>query len=170
MENHTKHSLGHRAFFFFLARRIKFSLFLFALTLAAWYSERWIPSAHAEWGMYATEFLLALSVAYFALVFIRTYIEYRYYTYMFTENAFTMTSGSFLQKEVAALYHQIQNVNIERRPMDRLAGVSQIIILMAGPHESANNRIVLPGVGKTKAKLVQKELLSRARGGKTMTL
>jgi hypothetical protein len=30
-------------------------------------------------------------------------------------------------------------------------------------HDAAQNKIVLPAVGKTKAKLVQKELLVRAR-------
>jgi hypothetical protein len=30
-------------------------------------------------------------------------------------------------------------------------------------HDAAHNKIVLPAVGKTKAKLVQKELLVRAR-------
>ena len=91
-------------------------------------------------------------------------MEYHFYTYTFTDEAFIMTSGYIVRNELAALYHQIQNVNIQRGPLDRLAGVSQIVIFMNGSeHSGAHNKIVLPAVGKTKAKLVQKELLVRAR-------
>ena len=93
-----------------------------------------------------------------------TYMEYHFYTYMFTDEAFIMTSGYIMRNELAALYHQIQNVSIQRRPLDRLAGVSKIVIFMNGAEkDAAHNKIVLPAVGKTKAKLVQKELLMRAR-------
>jgi len=44
-----------------------------------------------------------------------------FYTYMFTDEAFIMTSGYIVRNELAALYHQIQNVNIQRNPLDRLA-------------------------------------------------
>ena len=45
-----------------------------------------------------------------------------------------------------------------------MVGVSKIVIFMNGAEkDAAHNKIVLPAVGKTKAKLVQKELLIRAR-------
>jgi membrane protein YdbS with pleckstrin-like domain len=162
-ENDKKHRLGHRAFTMFLSRHIKFSIFLFALTAAAWYGERYVSATNLPWAAYGVEVLLMLSIAYFVFIFIETYLVYRYYTYLFTEEAFMMTSGYMLRREVAALYHQIQNVNIERSPLDRLIGVSRIVIYMTGDKSSPQNQIVLPGVGKTKAKHVQKELLERAR-------
>lgn len=162
-ENNKKHRLGHRAFTMFLFRRIKFSLFLFALTIASWYGERYVPADYLGWSEYATEVIFALSVAYFVFIFLSTYLEYRYYTYLFTDEAFIMTSGYMVRAEIAALYHQIQNVNIMRSPLDRLIGVSRIVILMTGDKTSPQNQIILPGVGKTKAKLVQRELLARAR-------
>lgn len=164
MEDHKKHSLGHRAFILFLSRRIKLFLLLAIIDGAIWYGERWLPSSFLLWGSYAVNILLMISGAYFLFILAQTYLEYRYYTYMFTEEAFMMTSGLFVRNEVAALYHQIQNVNIERGPLDRIAGVSQIVIFMAGSERAAgHNKFVLPAVGKTKAKLVQKELLLRAR-------
>lgn len=162
-ENNKKHRLGHRAFTMFLFGRIKFSLFLFALTIASWYGERYVPVDYLGWSQYATEVLLALSIAYFVFIFFSTYMEYRYYTYLFTEEAFMMTSGYMMRTEVAALYHQIQNVNLMRSPLDRLIGVSRVVIYMTGDKSSPQNQIMLPGVGKTKAKLVQRELLTRAR-------
>ena len=162
-ENNKKHRLGHRAFTMFLFRRIRFFVFFVALTVAAWYAERWMPPVYAPWGDYAVKMLALLCVAYFVLLFAETYLEYRYYTYLFTDEAFMMTSGYMTRSEMAALYHQIQNVNILRSPLDRLIGVSRIVIYMTGDKAAAQNQLVLPGVGKTKAKHVQRELLTRAR-------
>lgn len=159
-----RHSLGHRAFLVFLSRRITFSIFLFILTIVVWYSERWMPPDYLVWGAYFAKVFLAISVAYFLFIFLETWLEYRYYTYLFTDEAFIMTYGYVVRNEIATLYHHIQNVNIERSVVDRLIGVSKIIILMTGSdRDTRRNQIVLPAVGKRKAKLVQTELLSRAR-------
>jgi len=162
-ENNKKHRLGHRAFTMFLFSRIKFFLFLAAITAGIWYAQPWLPSQYALWGPFAAQLALAITIAYFVLIFLQTYLEYRYYTYLFTDEAFMMTSGYMLRSEVAALYHQIQNVNILRSPLDRMIGVSRIVILMTGDKSNPQNQLILPGVGKTKAKLVQRELLARAR-------
>jgi len=164
MENHKKHSLGQRAYILFLAKRIKLVIFLFVLTGALWYSERWLPPYYIPIGDYAVQLFALTSGLYFLALLLYTYMEYRFYTYMFTDEAFIMTSGYIVRNEMAALYHQIQNVSIQRNPLERLAGVSQIVIFMTGSErDAAHNKIVLPAVGKTKAKLVQKELLMRAR-------
>jgi len=159
-----KHSLGNRAFFVFLVRRIKLAIFLFILTAAVWYGERWIPADYAPWGDYATRILFAVSAAYLLFIVLETYLEYRYYTYLFTDDAFIMTYGYVMRNEVATLYHHIQNVNIERSIADRMIGVSKIIIMMTGSdRETRRNQVVLPALGRRKAKLVQAELLRRAR-------
>ncbi len=164
IDTKKKHFLGRRAFALFLFKRIKFSLFLFGLTAIVWYSERWIRDPYSGlWMDYGAKLLLLFGLAYLALIFFRTYLEYHSYTYTFTEEAFVMTYGYIIRNEIAALYHQIQNVNIKRAVSDRLIGVSQLVIVMAGlDREGHHTQIVLPGVGKTKAKLVQKELLVRA--------
>jgi membrane protein YdbS with pleckstrin-like domain len=143
---------------------MKLVIFFFVLTVAAWYSERWAPPYYAPFVDYGVNLLALFSVLYFLAIILWTYMEYRVYTYTFTDEAFIMTSGYIIRTELAALYHQIQNVSIQRNPLDRLAGVSQIVIFMNGAEkDAAHNKIVLPAVGKTKAKLVQKELLIRAR-------
>lgn len=164
MENHKKHSLGRRAYLLFLSKRIKLVVFFFVLTAAAWYSERWAPAYYLPFVQYGVELLAFFSVLYFLAMLLWTWLEYHFYTYTFTDEAFIMTYGYVERNELAALYHQIQNVNIQRSPLDRMAGVSKVIILMTGSqHDPVHNRIVLPAVGKTKAKLVQQELLTRAR-------
>ena len=162
--NGKKHALGQRAFFVFLFARIKWVVIMFALTFSVWYSVRWVPVDYSFWVSYAAQLLLLLSISLFVLVFLRTYFEYRYYTYLFTEEAFIMTYGYIVRNEVATLYHHIQNVNIERSVLDRAIGVSKIIIMMTGSdRDTRRNQIVLPAVGRTKARLVQAELLQRAR-------
>jgi membrane protein YdbS with pleckstrin-like domain len=164
MENQLKHHLGHRAFIIFLFRKIKISLVLFIITLGVWYSERWFSPSNVFYVQYAAYILLLISIAYFLVIFLFTWMEYRFYTYTFTEEAFMTSSGSFLRTEGAALYHQIQNVNIERSPFDRVVGVSKLVIFLTGSEkEGSHNKLILPAVGKTKAKAVQKELLLRAR-------
>lgn len=159
-----KHSLGHRAFLLFLSHRLGIILIPAALTFGAWWAERWIPPDYVLWGYYTTEFLFMVSLTLFFMVVLRTYLEYRYYTYLFTEDAFIMTYGYLMRNEIATLYHQIQNVNIQRSILDRMIGVSQIIISMAGSdRETKRNQVVLPAVGLRKARLVQAELLRRAR-------
>lgn len=164
MDNLKKHSLGSRAFTLFFLKRITIPFFLFAFTFAAWYSERWVPLEYLPFADYAAKILLYLSIAFFVLVLLRTYLEYRYHTYTFTEEAFIITYGYIIRNEIAAVYHQIQNVNIKRSPLDRLVGVSQVVIFMTGSdRETSRTQIILPSIGKTKARLVQKELLMRAR-------
>ena len=164
MDNHTKHFLGRRAFTLFFVKRIKFAIGLFLFTWLTWYSDRWFPQSYVMWVDYAAKVLLLVSFSYLIFVFFRTYFEYHSYTYTFTEEAFIMTYGYFVRNEIAALYHQIQNVNIRRSASNRMIGVSEVVIIMAGlDREGHHTQIVLPGVGRSKAKLVQKELLVRAR-------
>jgi membrane protein YdbS with pleckstrin-like domain len=164
VEPHKKYRLGNRAFFLFLSRRFRPVLLLLIVAGAIWWSERWLPLNYVMWGDYAARMVLALTGAYFVLVLLQAWLEYRYYTYTFTDEALIMTYGYIMRNEVGALYHQIQNVNIVRSPMDRIAGVSQIVIFMiGGERDTSQNKIVLPAVGKNRAKLVQKELLVRAR-------
>ena len=164
MDNNKRHSLGQRAFYIFFAKRLKGVIFFIVLTGAAWYAERWVPSSYLTWADPTVFIIGAVSVAYILYALFQTWLEYHYYTYTFTEEAFLMTYGVMVRMEVAALYHQIQNVSIQRTVGDRMVGVSQVIIFLTGSeHASGNTKIVLPGVGQKKAKLVQKELLVRAR-------
>ena len=166
LEPHKKHSLGRRAFLLFLLKRIKGPVLFFILAAAIFYGERWVPPGGDIfiWTDFAARVALLTALSYLLAVIIITYLIYRVQTYTFTDEAFMLTSGYMTRSEIAALYHQIQNVNISRSPTDRLLGVSQIVILMAGSgRESGHTKIVLPALGKSKAKLVQRELIIRAR-------
>ncbi len=144
------------------------ALFLVVLALAAWFAEiKWLPPSpvtiYAIWVPYAVEILALIAGAYLVLVLLRTWLEYRGYTYAFTEEAFVVTKGYVTRTENATLYHQIQNVNIERGIIDRMNGAASIVILLTGGQHETHNKIVLPSVSNIRAREVQRELLVRAR-------
>lgn len=164
MEDYKKHSLGRRAFLLFFFRHIKSALYLIVIAAGVWYAVRWVPADYSVWGNFTAEIFAIIAGGWLVLVLLEGWLEYRNFTYMFTNEAFVMTSGYMTRQETAALYHQIQNVNIERGPWDRLSGVSKIIIYMTGAEkDSTHNKILLPALGKKKARIVQQELLQRAR-------
>jgi len=163
-EPYRKHSLGRRAFILFYLRKIKLPIFLGLVDVGLWYIAPIVPPDYAQWGIYIAQLVLILAVASVVAGLLFTWLEYRVQTYMFADEAFVITTGYVVRKEIAALYHQIQNVNINRSPMNRLIGISEVEILLVGADRgSAHSKIVLPAIGKTKARLVQKELLARAR-------
>lgn len=164
IESHRRYSLGHRAFFLFFSRKLKWPVILLVVDAVIWYAVRWLSGDWADWGTYVAQIGLFVTLGAFLLALLLTYLDYRVYTYAFTDEAFVMTSGFALHKEVAALYHQIQNVNINRSPMNRMIGVSEVAIFLTGSDRDAEHaKIILPAVGKARAKLVQRELLTRAR-------
>ena len=164
LEDHKVHSLGHRAFYFFLFRRLKFIAIIVIVVGLLWYGEGWVPMEYAPFAFYGAQLATAIGIAILFLIAFRAFLEYRYYTYTFTEEAFLMTYGVIVHRELAAPYHQIQHVILKRTMSDRAVGVSQILIFLAGAdQEESQMKIVLPAIGKKKAKLVQKELLVRMR-------
>jgi membrane protein YdbS with pleckstrin-like domain len=162
MDDNRKHHLGHRAFFLFFWKRLGGLVVMALVIVGWWYVGRWLPADWLPWWGYGLEVVSLIGVAYLLIALFRTYLEYRFYSYTFTEEAFIITYGVMVRNEQAALYHQIQNVSVRRGVADRLVGVSSILIFLDGD-ESGHAKIVLPAVEKKKAKLVQKELLIRAR-------
>ena len=164
LEPHQVHTLGHRAFYLFLLRRFKYIAIIVIVVGCLWYAERWVPMIYMLYAIYVVNMAIVGGGAIFLLIIFRTFLEYRYYTYTFTDEAFLMTYGVVIQRELAAPYHQIQHVIIKRTLFERAMGVSQLIIFLAGANqEESQMKIILPAVSSQKAKLVQKELLVRMR-------
>ena len=162
MDDDKKHSLGHRAFFIFLFQRIRWVVITAIIVAGLWYLARFFSGYWLVWINYGLEIITLLWIAFFLMVLLRAYLEYRYYTYTFTDEAFVITYGVVVRNEIGALYHQIQNVSIQRGVSDRLIGISRLLIFLDGD-ESGHAKIMLPAVERKKARLVQKELLVRAK-------
>ncbi len=165
MDFDRRHHLGKRAFTLFFLKQLKLALFLVAAAVLLWL---WSGRATGNMTLYvdyAARLMALLALGWLVYVFLRTYLEYRRYTYHFQDNAFVVTRGLFVLNEIAVVYHQIQTVTLVRSVLERAVGVGRIVIVLAGPGHAASRefRIELPGVGHEKARLVQKELLHRAR-------
>jgi uncharacterized membrane protein YdbT with pleckstrin-like domain len=163
----TQH-LGPKAFFVFLAEPLRYFIFPILLVVLIGFGRGSVPESYKEWADWAFYGGGGLILLALVMVSIRTYLEYKAYTYVFDEEAFIVRYGYVVDNEVALLYHQIRNVNIDRYIPDRLFGVSQLKIVMVGSsHENAGKNhpqgMTLPAIQKDKARLVQRELLRRAR-------
>ena len=93
----------------------------------------------------------------------RAYFEYRGYAYRFDREFFLIMRGYLSRQEIGVVYHQIQTVILRHALMDRMVGVSNLIIVMNGANEYRPAEVVLPALEKKKARLVQQEILRRAR-------
>ena len=150
-DNERTHSLGHRAFYFFLSQRLKLIVVVAIVVGLLWYVLGFVPADYAVWAMYAAKIATLIGIAVLVFVVFRSFLEYRYYTYTFTDEAFIMTYGVMLRKEVAAPYHQIQNVVVQHTVLNRAMGVCQITIFLAGADkETSQMKVVLPAVSKKK--------------------
>lgn len=164
MDNYQQYRLGKKAFVIFMLRRIKFSLFLFMLAGGMLYFYNYLPLPYRSYGELAAKFMLLVAISYLLMVWFRTYLEYRNYTYGFSNEAFIVTSGFVDTNEVAAVYHQIHSVNIQRSYAERLLGISKLIILMTGNQRNPEHtQIILPGLHHKTARGIQRELLIQAR-------
>lgn len=157
-----RYRLGKRAFFLFLAQRIKLSIFILAAVFLFWYFEDAIPPAYAIFNTYILEFGLLLFASVLLLIVVRTYFEYKGYSYKFEKEYFAITKGYMIKNELAIAYHQIQHVNVRRNLLDQMLGICHLTLVTAGSNNMQDS-IVLPAVGKTRARIVQQELMRQAR-------
>jgi uncharacterized membrane protein YdbT with pleckstrin-like domain len=158
--------LGQRAFLLFLSKRMKLAAFLLALTGLFWWGRGSVAPEYFELADYGMKLSGLLFLTVMIVNVLRTYLEYRRHTYTFEEEAFMVHRGYVIRQEIAIVYHQVQNVNIRRDMLDRMLGVSQVIVVMVGSNDGLNLRqsdMTLMAIDRHKAKLIQKELLRRAR-------
>ena len=159
------HRLGKRAFLLFLDKRLILPSSILLITLLIWIFE--LQTTSPEYAYYAglaVKYGFLLFAVVFAIKLVATIFEYLGYSYQFDEEFFQVNRGYFARREDALAYHQIQNVNIKRGLIFRMLGLSQLIIVMS---RSSSNKgevdIVLPALDKRRAKLVQREIMHRAR-------
>ena len=159
------HRLGKRAFLLFLDKRLLLPSIILIGSLLLWIAELWpVSEPYGTYADYGFKYGLLLFLVVFSIKLTATVFEYLGYSYQFDEEFFQVNRGYFSRREDALAYHQIQNVNIKRGLIYRMLGLSQLIIIMS---RSSSNKgeidIVLPALDKHQAKLVQREIMHRAR-------
>lgn len=105
----------------------------------------WLPAAVAL-------VILVLGVTWYPKV------RYRRWRWQLTERALEMRYGVVVHRHEAVPYFRVQQIDIERGPVDRLLGLATLQVTTA----SASGSGSLPGIAEAEAPLVRQELLMRA--------
>ena len=157
------HRLGTRAFLLFLSRHLKWPIIFLVVLLALWTQKDRVPLEYRDWSDYGISFLFLVWVAFAVFFLLRSFFEYRGYSFRFDDEFFNVTRGYFVKHEMGIVYHQIQHVTVRRGILDRAVGVGHLIIVTnVGSGSATLSEIVLPALDKKKARIVQRELLRKA--------
>lgn len=156
------HHLGFRAFFLFLG----WGSFLIVLLVAAlcawwWYGARFVPDPYVVYYDYSVKLFALLIAGYATYKLAASYFAYRAHAYRFDDEFFHLIKGYISRHEVGVVYHQIQSVTVHRSLGARLVGVADLVIITSSGGGASDAH--LPGLDMRKARMVQRELLMRAK-------
>lgn len=102
-----------------------------------------------------------------AVVFIGAFIWARLsvinYGYELAEEGFKKESGILIKRYVAIPYSKVQNVDIYRGIIDRLLGLSTLVIQTAGISGQVMSEGLLPGLSAQEAIKVREEILKKVK-------
>jgi len=93
------------------------------------------------------------------------WLTQRFFRYALKDNYFQKEIGVLYKKSITIPYENIQNIEIDRRILPRLLGLSEIRIDTASVHTQSEGR--LPGLREEEAEQLKEELLRRAHRAKT---
>jgi uncharacterized membrane protein YdbT with pleckstrin-like domain len=112
-------------------------------------------------------FLLFILLA--AVLLLSAWLEYISFKYYLDDNAFKIQTGIININEISILYHQIQNVDVDRPLLYRMMGMSRLVIFTAAhedekthPQEHDETEAIIDLIDNTQAESLQQELLSRS--------
>ncbi len=165
LDTERTHRLGARAFFVFLGWGI-FAGIALLLGLGAiwWYGAVYVPREYVVYFVYALQ-LAALCVAGFVVFRLAiAFFAYYAHAYRFDDEYFLIIRGYLDRHETGVVYHQIQTVTVQRPVSARLFGVAHLTIVTSGG-SAETRQVQLPSIAMRKARLIQKELLARAKHG-----
>lgn len=106
---------------------------------------RWLPPAIAA-------VILVLGVTWYPNA------RYRRWRWQLTDRALELRHGVVVHRHEAVPYFRVQQIDIDRGPVDRLLGLATVQVTTA----SASGSGSLPGIAEHEAPLVRQELLLRA--------
>ncbi len=164
----TYYRLGPKTFWLTLAERISASVALLVIgsVLAVTLRLGIVPEE--------VKGLVALAViVFFALFFLSlfivtfaTWLTYTHHTFSLDDDALRIKRGVFTKIETSFPYRQIQNVEVERRLLFQLLGLSKLVIITAGHDNPKTERNeaegILPAIDKYIAMALQDELARRS--------
>lgn len=163
LDTDRTHRLGGRAFLLFFGRGLLITLVIAGLIAATWwYGSVYVPKQYVIFYVYGLKLAAVLLLGYFLFKLSHAYLAYRSHQFRFDDEYFHITRGYINREETGVVYHQIQTVAIERPLGARMVGVAHLTVIMSGAGKG-EKPAHLPALDLRRARMVQKELLARAR-------
>lgn len=162
MINPTYKRRSHRTFITLIVLRlIPASLFLVVVLALA--------SVAKQFAGYVLGIGFLFFIILSAFLVLSAWLEYISFRFYLDDNAFKIQTGIFNINEISILYHQIQNVDIERPLLYRMMNMSRVVVLTAAhedekvhTNESDETEGIIDLIDADEAESLQHELLSRS--------
>ncbi len=157
--------LGKRALYLILLQKtqVSFIFLLIGLGIAFFHAD---TKDLSDTLSYVQIGFIALFFSSFFIGLLAGWIQYASYKFALDENAIKIEQGIITKKEIAIPYRQIQSVNIERRFLDRINGVSHLYILSGGEDDNKKDGSESEGIlwliDAKEAVALRDELMKRA--------
>ncbi len=84
--------------------------------------------------------LLALLALKLAVIWVSTRLSYQLRYYVITDRSLRIRQGLWLQRELTLSFVNVQNVTIEQGPLERLFGISNVVVDTAGGGERVRRK------------------------------
>ena len=163
LDTARSHRLGGRAFLLFFGKGLLVTFVVAALIGATWwYGSAHVPKQYVIYYVYGLKLAGVLLLGYFLYKLAHAFFAYRSHEFRFDDEYFHINRGYINRDEMGVVYHQIQSVTVQRPIGARMVGVAHLTII-ASSSDNGGRVAHLPALDVRRARLVQKELLARAR-------
>ncbi|MCL5255296.1 MAG: PH domain-containing protein [Gammaproteobacteria bacterium] len=122
---------------------------LFVFVVIAWFIDA-IP----EWISYAVGAVLLLIWA--VLVFIWAPKRYRVTRYLLADDRVHFQLGAWWWRETSVTHNRLQHIEIQQGPVERILGISRLILYTAG---GTGADLVIPGLPMADSETIRNQLL-----------
>ena len=121
---------------------------------AGWLVLRFVPVL-LSWLGPAELVVLAVAAAVGVLGLLHAFARYRVWRFELQEDALYLERGVITRVETAVPYVRVQHIDTQRGPVDRLAGLSSVVVYTAG---SRGADVTVPGLAPDRARRLRDRL------------
>ena len=166
MENKSYEHLGITAFWIFMLQMMSPALIFLLIAFLFPQLSATMPPELLRYAEPFGRFFFLIGLAALLIGGVIGYLRYITYIFCLADHALLIEQGILNKERVSIPYRQVQNINLRRSIIDRLLGVSHLIILTAGhedsrdpgdPNYEAEGH--LPLLDKHRAEQIQAELV-----------
>lgn len=124
------------------------------VAVPAWLVGRFAPT-FLSWLASPDAVVLAVAVVVGVLGVVHAVLRYRVWRFQLQEDALYLERGVLTRVETAVPYVRVQHIDTQRGPIDRLAGLSSVVVYTAG---SRGADVTVPGLRPDRARRLRDRL------------